>query len=383
MDQGGTIAPGASPDDFDASLNYSSNGVYSTSGLLTVTGDLSADVEVNSNLTTSYLQKNTTLTNNNSDNVGNASAFHAQQLLISNNFTGNLAETVQYKGTSAYTGFRVDNNTAQAHGILVETSLLVNGYFGNQTSSGLVGSIVSTANNSSLLADGISQPDVTEGEKQGRSAYVTGNKIGAYGLRAGDASSLSYSGSITLGQESGLFGAYGYNGSISTTANNNSFRARAYGNSPTGSFTMDVSNNSIRSIGIAAQTLTVNGQFLGSITSTAQGNNIQRQFDGEGATVSVMSGNELWTVGIYVANLVANNTFAGNFTVTSTENYGFFDTNSERIFSYGIYATGSITVNGANLLASPVSGVGILDSSINVKVTGSDIEEVPELIPAS
>ena len=376
VDQGGTIAPGASPDDFDASLNYSSNGVYSTSGLLTVTGDLSADVEVNSNLTTSYLQKNTTLTNNNSDNVGNASAFHAQQLLISNNFTGNLAETVQYKGTSAYTGFRVDNNTAQAHGILVETSLLVNGYFGNQTSSGLVGSIVSTANNSSLLADGIFQPDVTEGEKQGRSAYVTGNKIGAYGLRAGDASSLSYSGSITLGQESGLFGAYGYNGSISTTANNNSFRALAYGNSPTGSFTMDVSNNSIRSIGIAAQTLTVNGQFLGSITSTAQGNYIQRQFDGEGATVSVMSGNELWTVGIYVANLVANNTFAGNFTVTSTGNYGFSDTNSERIFSYGIYATGSITVNGANLLASPVSGVGILDSSINVTVTGSDIEEV-------
>lgn len=377
VQQGGTIPAAASPDSYNATLNYSANGVYSKSGLLTVTGDLSADVTANSSLRTTYLQKDKTLTNNNTGNVGNASAFNAQNLLITNNFTGTLAEKVQYNATSAYTAFQVNNNIVQAHGILVGSSLAVEGYFGNNTSSGFVGTINSTADNSTLLADGCSQPDLDPGaEKQGRSAAVTGNNIGSYGLRAGNASSLSYSGSITLGKNSGLFGAYGFNGSISTSASNNTLEAIAYGNNPTSTFSADVANNSIRSIGIAAQSLTLNGQFLGNISTTANNNKLSRRNNETGIFSFNITGNELLAAGIYVANLVANNTFAGNITINATGNSGFADKVTGRVFSYGVYASDTITVNGANLIDSPVSGVGRFDSDITLTVDNNTVSQV-------
>ena len=371
VEQSGTIAGGESTEDFSTSQNFSANGIRSVSGILDVTGNLSATISAVSGLSVSGLRDSSgNYVANTSGNTGNASALNAESLAISGNFTGNLnadaSLSAEYKAASGT--ITVESNFVQTHGILVSSALTIEGVWGSESG----GYISSRADGTSLFA-GFSGNGEAESDLI---ATVSGNVIGAYGIRAGNTDTTDYSGSVAFGTSSGLFGEYGFNGTISTTANNNSFSV--YGcKTGTSEVKASITENSIRSIGIAADTLTVNGQFLGTIESDASGNTFL--WNRSGSVTWYESENEIIAAGIYVNELIAEKAFKGSISVSATDNTSdvlFSDSSVsyEFVTAYGIFAE-TITLNGLDYDGTISSGTGRLQTEITITLSNNSYNE--------
>ena len=369
---------------FGTTQNLSTNGFLSLAGTLTVTGDASANINVASRGNIAGLTNDDGgWVNNASSNILNASAYKAENFYITNNFTGTLTADAELRATSTV-GATANSNTVQAHGVWGISSVRSDGYWGKKLDDGsYYGTIVATANGSVIRASVDDLKPNEDGSTPDSAATATGNIIGAYGIRSGSDDPNNYSGSITLDSHNGLNGYYGYNGSISVSASNNKFVLKAQGKDVALTFT----GNSVKAVGIASNSLTVNGMFLGEISATVE--NTSFNLSGGNSQKWSVTNNDVLAAGIYTSTLVGNNTFAGNIQVTNTDFYlSARGPSKDYTFAraYGIYAS-DITINGSQsggtagslgyasgLLASNItvttsisSGVGGLSAAVGIK----------------
>lgn len=244
---------------FGTTQNLSTNGFLSLAGTLTVTGDASANINVASRGNIAGLEDDQgNWVNNASSNILNASAYKAENFYITNNFTGTLTADARLKATSTV-GATANSNTVQAHGVWGISSVKSDGYWGKKLDDGsYYGTIVATANNSNIRASITDTKPKEDGTYSDGAATATGNIIGAYGIRSGSDDPNNYSGSITLDSHNGLNGYYGYNGTITVSALNNTFYLKSQGD-----VGLTFSGNSVKAVGMASNSLTVNGMFLG------------------------------------------------------------------------------------------------------------------------
>lgn len=368
---------------FGTTQNLSTNGFLSLAGTLTVTGDASANINVASRGNIAGLEDDQgNWVNNASSNILNASAYKAENFYITNNFTGTLTADARLKATSTV-GATANSNTVQAHGVWGISSVKSDGYWGKKLDDGsYYGTIVATANNSNIRASITDTKPKEDGTYSDGAATATGNIIGAYGIRSGSDDPNNYSGSITLDSHNGLNGYYGYNGTITVSALNNTFYLKSQGD-----VGLTFSGNSVKAVGMASNSLTVNGMFLGEISATVD--NTSFNLSGGNGTKWSVTNNDVLAAGIYTSTLVGNNTFAGNIQVTNTNFYlSATGPSDESTFAraYGIYAS-DITINGSlsggtsgslgyasGLLASNItvttsisSGVGGLSAAVGIK----------------
>ena len=350
---------------YGTTQDMSTNGFLSQSGTLTVTGDASAIINVASRgLLEGLTNKDGGSVNNASQNTLNASAYKAENFYITNNFTGTLTADAVLHATSTV-GVAASSNKVQAHGVWGTSSVRSDGYWGKRLDNGsFYGKITATANGSNIRASVDDTKVNDDGSHSDTAASITANAIGAYGIRSGADVADAYSGSITLDSHNGLNGYYGYNGYISVAAKNNTFTAKAKGDNG-----LTFSGNSVKAIGMASNSLTVNGMFLGEIHAEVADTRVD--VSGGNGTKWSVTNNDFLAAGIYTATLVGYNTFAGRFDISNTGYYqNATDPSGKSSFAraYGIYAS-TITVNSS--LSSGVAGTsgyagGLFSSYITV-----------------
>ncbi len=332
-------------------------------GKITVNGNLNARFQTTSN--NNWMANYRDVTGSTpvwvdiaSSNTARTAAFRVDSLIVKGDFTSSIISTVNNYTGRVKKSATISGNTISAYGIWTDAAMTINGLWDSE------GNIYVSASGTNLgnVLDEMETND--QGAVTGaQNVSISNNTISAIGIQAGN---------ITLGNAGKYVRAEDgtWSWEDAGTINSEVIGTQIFFNvlsTDAGSYS--INGNTIQSMAISGTSLTVNGSFEASLTSTVSDISISPESVSVAKTLTSSWSNTFEQYGINLTNaLVSSSNFGGEITINYFNDFTNFYTalltdfdingiNAPTIsVNSGVFRT-DITINASGVTTNPKGAI--------------------------